>query len=142
MKVPKIIIDTNVLVSALRSRSGASFKLLSLVDKGRFKIHLSVPLVLEYEDVLMRQLPHLILTSDEVGKLLNYLCSIGSRHRIFFLWRPFLKDPKDEMLLELAVAASCTHIVTFNKRDFVGAKKFGVRVVEPKQFLAEIGELS
>lgn len=142
MKPPKIIIDTNVLVAALRSRSGASFKLLSLVDKGRFKIHLSVPLVLEYEDVLMRQLPHLILTKDEVGKLLNYLCSIASRHRIFFLWRPFLKDPKDEMVLELAVAASCTHIVTFNKRDFVGAQKFGVRVVEPKQFLAEIGELS
>lgn len=138
---PKIVIDTNVLVAALRSRSGASFKLLSLVNKDRFDIHLSVPLVVEYEDVLMRQLPHLVLTSDEVVKLLNYLCTIANRHRIFFLWRPFLKDPKDEMVLELAVTASCTHIVTFNKRDFARVEKFfGIQVVTPKEFLVEIGE--
>lgn len=139
---PKIVIDTNVLVAALRSRSGASFKLLSLVNKGRFQISLSVPLTLEYEDVLMRQLPHLVLTADEVVKLLNYLCRVAYLHPIFFLWRPFLKDPKDEMILELAVAGSCTYIVTFNKRDFVGVRKFGIRVVTPREFLVEIGELS
>ncbi|MEM6520830.1 MAG: PIN domain-containing protein, partial [Cyanobacteria bacterium P01_C01_bin.70] len=59
---PQIVIDTNVLVAGLRSRNGSAFRLLSLVDGERFNIHLSVPLVLEYEVVLLRELPNLPLT--------------------------------------------------------------------------------
>jgi predicted nucleic acid-binding protein len=60
--------------------------------------------------------------------------------KVFFLWRPLLKDPKDDMVLEVAVAAGCTRIVTFNGKDFAGAQRFGIKVLTPQAFLAEIGE--
>lgn len=59
---------------------------------------------------------------------------------VFDFLQPFLKDPKDDMVLEAAVASGCTHIVTFNAKDFSGAEQFGVRIVSPQTFLAEIGE--
>jgi hypothetical protein len=70
---------------------------------------------------------------------LDYLCSVATRREIFFLWRPFLRDREDDLVLELAVEASCDFIVTYNKRDFEGAEKFGIRVVTPKEFLEERG---
>ena len=106
--------------AALRSRGGASFQLLSLVDSGAFEINVSVPLVREYEEVMYRELPKLTLASDDVDDLLDYLCTVANRHQIHFLWRPFLKDPKDDMVLELAVTAGCDYIITYNHRDFQG----------------------
>jgi len=141
MRLHQIVIDTNVLVAALRSRRGASYRLLRLVDGGKFTIHVSVPLVLEYEDVAKRLLEDILLTEQDIDDILDYLCAIANRHQVFYLWRPFLRDPKDDMVLELAVAADCDFIVTFNKRDFHGADRFGLRVVTPKEFLVEIGEL-
>jgi len=67
---------------------------------------------------------------------------IGARHKIHYLWRPFLPDPKDDMVLEIAVAGQCEYIVTYNEKDFRGAAQFGVKVVTPQAFLEEIGELS
>jgi len=58
------------------------------------------------------------------------------------IWRPYLRDPKDEMVLETAVAGGCDAIVTYNRRDFVGAEKFGIQVLSPKAFLQQIGELA
>jgi predicted nucleic acid-binding protein len=81
------------------------------------------------------------LEADDVDDLLNYLCAAANRHQIHFLWRPFLKDPKDEMVLELAVSACCDYIVTYNHRDFLGAETFGVQVIEPAELLRSIGEL-
>ena len=141
MVCPQIVMDTNVLITALRSRRGASFQLFSLIGSGAFEINLSVPLVLEYEEVIYRELSFLTLEADNVDDLLNYLCSAANRHQINFLWRPFLKDPKDEMVLELAVSACCDHVVTYNQRDFLGAETFGVEVIEPVQLLRIIGEL-
>jgi len=137
----QIVIDTNVLVSALRSQRGASFKLVALVGQSkRFALNVSVPLVLEYEDVAKRQMPQSGLSEQDVDDVVDYLCSVASRRRIFFLWRPFLKDPKDDMVLELAVEAQCDCIVTFNRKDFAGVEsKFGVRILTPKEFLQEIG---
>ena len=80
--------------------------MLSLVGLGRrFEVIVSVPLVLEYEEVAKRQLYTLGLSSDEVDDIIDYICSVPNRRRIFFLWRPYLKDPKDDMVLELAVEA-------------------------------------
>ena len=140
MLLPQVVIDTNVLVSALRSRRGASFKLLSLAGTGKFGISVSVPLVLEYEDVLMRNVPALLSESD-VGDLLDYLCDVADKHHIFYLWRPVLPDPKDDLVLEAAVAGSCDGIVTYNQRDFAGAERFGLDVMTPRGLLSEIGEL-
>lgn len=141
MEQPRIVIDTNVLVATLQSKWGASYKLLSLINSEKFSIHVSVPLVLEYEDVAKGLLADIPLTEQDVDDILDYLCAVAQRHQIFYLWRPFLKDPKDDMVLELAVTANCDFIVTYNKRDFQGAERFGLRVVTPKEFLEEIGEL-
>ncbi len=141
MKKPDIVLDTNVIITAQRSQRGASAKLMSLVGTGRFEIHLSVPLTLEYEDVLRRQSNILSLTQEDVTDLIDALCALSHHHKIYFLWRPQLHDAKDELVLELAVAAKCSYLVTYNKKHFVGAEKFGLKVVTPKEFLQEIGEL-
>lgn len=139
---PQVVLDTNVIYSGLRSRRGASFKLLSLLGSGRFEIHLSVPLVLEYEEVLQEKRRDLGLTEADVDDFLNYLCQIGGLHEIHFLWRPRLKDPDDEMILELAVGAGCEYIVTYNKEDFPGVEKFGIELVTAKELLQKIRALS
>jgi len=141
MRRPQVVLDTNVLVSGLRSRHGAAFRLLELVDTGRFDIHLSVPLALEYEDALSRQVGEGKVRQSVADAVLDYLCRVANRHPIFFLWRPFLRDPRDDMVLELAVKGGCEIIVTFNERDFVGADDFGIRALTPAAFLAEIGAL-
>ena len=142
MPVPQIVIDTNVIVAGLRSRRGCSFRLLTLVGAGQFDIHLSVPLVLEYEEVLLRQLPNLSVTSADVQNLIVFHCLVGAHHQIFFLWRPYLLDPKDDMVLELAVKAECDSVITYNLRDFAGIEKFGLKAIEPVEFLRSIGALS
>jgi putative PIN family toxin of toxin-antitoxin system len=139
---PQIVLDTNVLVAALRSRRGAAFQLVSLLPAERFTINLSVPLVLEYEEALSQYRDVLSLTATEITDFLDFVCAKATLHEIFFLWRPMLTDPDDEMLLELAVKARCRNIVTYNTRNFRGAEKFGIAVVTPKVFLSAIGEFS
>lgn len=137
-----MVLDTSVVVAALRSRQGASFKLLSLLEKGQFEMALSVPLLFEYEDALVRHTDAGLYTRQDVEGLLDYFCNIAHLQSIFFLWRPYLLDVKDEMVLELAVAAGCEAIVTHNQRDFVGAGKLGVRIYPPKDFLRILEETS
>ena len=133
--------DTNILICALRSRRGPSFKMLSLVGKGGFDIHLSVPLVLEYEAVAKRSRWRDKPAWRHVSNILDYLCAVGRQDQIHFLWRPRARDPKDDMVIEVAVAGQCDGIVTYNKKDFAGAKSFGVELFTPKEFLKKIGEL-
>jgi putative PIN family toxin of toxin-antitoxin system len=141
MDVPQIVIDTNVLVAALRSRRGASHKLLRFIDSGKFQVNISVPLALEYEDAAKRMIGEILPTARDIDDIINYICRIANRRNIYYLWRPFLKDPKDDMLLELAVVGQCDVIITFNTRDFNGAEQFGLRIMTPKQFLDKIGVL-
>ena len=141
MPLPQIVIDTNVIVAGLRSRRGSAFKLLILINTGQFDIHLSIPLVLEYTEVLLRELPNLYLSREEVDDLIDFYCAVGVQHEIFFLWRPFLRDPKDDMVLELAVKAGCESIITYNTRDFAGVGQFGLSLLEPSDFLCLIGKL-
>jgi putative PIN family toxin of toxin-antitoxin system len=139
--VPRIVLDTNVLISALRSKRGASYKLLSLVGGDAFDIVVSVPLVVEYEAVAKRQSERLGLTAADIDDILDYLCQVGLHREIFFLWRPVLRDPKDDLLLEVAVESESDYIVTHNGRDFVGASHFRVNVIGPREFLEVIGQL-
>ena len=132
----RVVLDTNVLVAALRSRRGASFRLLELLRAGLFEIAVSVPLILEYEAELVRHAELLGLSRREAEGLVNFLCKIAHRQEIYFLWRPTLADPKDEFILELAVAASADAIITHNIRDFRGATRFAPRVMSPGEFLA------
>ncbi len=131
----QIILDTNVLVTAFRSSLGVSYRLLALVESGKFQLNVSTPLVAEYEEVLRRNVP-----SVDAPAVVDYLCGISNRHRIFYLWRPVLKDPDDDFILELAVKCGAI-IVTWNTRDFRKASLFGVEVMTPRDFLKKIGEL-
>jgi putative PIN family toxin of toxin-antitoxin system len=137
----QVVLDTNVLVAALRSRQGASFALLSRVgsEDAGFEIHLSVPLLFEYEDVLQRQATATGLTQADIGDVLDFLCAVAHHRQIFFLWRPVLRDPRDDMVLELAVEARADYVVTFNTRDFAGAEQFGVQVTTPGELLRKLG---
>lgn len=139
MPVPQIVLDTNVIVSGLKSRRGGAFQLLQRVGTGLFDIHLSVPLVLEYREVLLRESTRLDITPPEIESVIEFHCSVAKRHKIFFLWRPYLPDPKDDMVLELAVKASCDTVISFNQRDFVGIEQFGLKVTTPTEFLKSIG---
>ena len=100
-----------------------------------------MPLILEYEDVAQRFRGELGLSQEDVSDLIDALCSQAHHHEIYFLWRPSLSDPNDELILELAVSAQCDYIVTHNTKDFKGAEKFGIKVVTPGQFLKIIGEV-
>ena len=141
MKPINIVLDTNVLVSALHSSNGASYKLLSLIDNGDFLLNLSVPLFLEYETVTMRDCLKLPLKKADILDILNYLAKVSNKREIFFLWRPYLKDPKDDLVLEVAVESQSKVIVSYNKKDFVGVDKLGIKVLTPKEFLQKRGLL-
>ena len=109
-----------------------------LVGTGAFEFALSVPLVLEYEDAAKRLGADTALSHAEIDDVLDYLVASSRRQEIHFLWRPTLRDPADDMVLELAVAAGADRIVTFNTRDFAGSESFGVRAVTPRVLLDEL----
>lgn len=141
MPKSRIVIDTNVFISALRSRRGASFKLFSMLGGSAFDISVSVPLVLEYETLAKRQARALGLDASTIDDILDYVCQVAGRREIFFLWRPFLKDPNDDLVLELAVESESEFIITYNRRDFVGIETFGIKVLTPKELLQKLGEI-
>ncbi|MCP5415456.1 MAG: putative toxin-antitoxin system toxin component, PIN family [Chromatiaceae bacterium] len=134
-----VVIDTNVLVSALRSKLGASHKLLILLPNGAYQPNISVPLFVEYESVVKREGMLNGLSEVDIDAILDYLLSKSSIRKVFYLWRPTLKDPKDDLVLEVAVESQSKYIITFNKRDFKGAEKFGIKVVTPQEFMSERG---
>lgn len=127
-------------MAALRSKRGASHRLLSMIDSGKFQIAISVPLLIEYEDVLKRKSLNTPLTRDDIYVVLDYLCTVADKRAIYFLWRPFLKDPKDDMVLELAVESQSDYIVTYNVDDFKLIERFNVKAITPKDFLKLIRE--
>jgi putative PIN family toxin of toxin-antitoxin system len=130
----RVVFDTNVLYSALRSRLGISFRLLQLIGTQRFSLQVSAPLIAEYEAVLKRG--NLALRHDQIDDVIDFLCAHSEHHKIFYLWRPTLKDPDDDFLLELAVKAQAS-IVTWNIADFKNASKFGVSVLTPREFFQQ-----
>lgn len=134
----EIIMDTNVLFAGLYSASGASFKILEFLTEGRLRTVISTPLLFEYEDVLKRNRTMLQLTDDEIEVVLDNLCEFSRHQKVYFLWRPYLSDPKDDLVLELAVAAKANTIVTHNLKDFARIDKFGVEAITPKTLLERL----
>lgn len=139
MGLSQIVIDSNVIVSGLRSSLGASNKLLGLIGLKHFEMNLSVPLVIEYEKALFDHKSDLPYSRTEIIKILDYICSNSKHIVVHYLWRPFLKDPRDDMVLELAVASGSKYIISFNHKDFVGSEQFGISLLYPKDFLKKIG---
>jgi putative PIN family toxin of toxin-antitoxin system len=139
---PSVVIDTNVLIAGLRSATGASYQVLDRLGSEAFLVNISVPLILEYEAVAKEHARELGLTFGEIDDVLDFICQIAEPRTIFYLWRPFLPDPRDDLVLELAVEAGAQFIVTHNRRDFVGAEQFGVTILSPGAFLRQLGVLS
>ncbi|MFM1905086.1 MAG: hypothetical protein RLZZ440_2986 [Planctomycetota bacterium] len=137
----RAVLDTSVIVAASRSRRGASFELLRLLDSRAFEAALSVALYAEWQDALARpenRPPG--ISAEAAAGFLRYLASLSVIQPIYFLWRPLLPDPDDDMILELAVAAGCQVIVTHNLRDFRGCDRFGLAVMSPAAFLKHVSE--
>jgi putative PIN family toxin of toxin-antitoxin system len=136
----QVIIDTNVLVAGFKSKKGQSYKLFQKLVNDEFQIALSVPLVLEYETILKRELNRKIFSDKDIEEIINYLCKIGIPIKIYYLWRPFLKDPYDDHVLEVALTAKCKYIITYNKKDFLLAKELGIEAITPYEFMEILGE--
>jgi putative PIN family toxin of toxin-antitoxin system len=141
MKPFQVVIDTNVFIAALRSQYGASHKLFRRLGSDKFEINLSVFLAIEYEEAAKNLVGKSSLRGREIEDILDHVCSVANRRKVYYLWRPFLIDPKDDMVLELAVGAGCGIMVTYNKTHFEGVKQFGIRVLAGQEFLQVIGEL-
>jgi putative PIN family toxin of toxin-antitoxin system len=139
--LPKLILDTNILVAATRNAKGPSFALVQHIRYARARMLCSPALFLEYESVLKRptQLQASGLTADDVDGILNELARFIEPVTTHYQWRPQLRDPADEMVLEAAVNGQVQAIVTYNLRDFVPAKLFGIPVINPQQAFAMFG---
>ncbi|MCH9740737.1 MAG: putative toxin-antitoxin system toxin component, PIN family [Epsilonproteobacteria bacterium] len=140
----KIVIDTNIVLSALFSNKGASNKLLVWLFENKKKYNVvSNTLVTEFEDVLTREKnlkQFNNLQKEDVLAFIDDICLISYHQSIHFLWRPFLTDSNDDMVLEVAVNANAGAIITFNPKDFKGVKEsFGIDIFTPKEYLTNIG---
>jgi putative PIN family toxin of toxin-antitoxin system len=136
-----MVLDTDVLVAAMRSPGGASAAILRSVRKGRVTLLLSVPLALEYEAVCQKSEHRLAagLNERQVDTFVNAVIAMAEPVETHFLWRPQLRDPNDEMVLEVAVNGRADALVTFNVRDYGEAPSlFGVDLLLPQTAIARI----
>ncbi len=140
-RVLQIILDTNILIAAFRSRRGVANLLLDKLKDSRWQVNVSTALLLEYEEVLKRSEMKDFVSKSDVDVFLDGLCTIAEFNDIFYLWRLLAKDPNDAFILELAVRVSADFIITYNKKDFPAAADFDIQLVTPKEFLQYVGDL-
>ena len=137
----KVAFDTDVIVAALRSRSGASNALLRMLGERQIEAVASVPMMLEYEAVLMRpeQRQATGMSVQDVNVFLDTLALLITPAVPYFLWRPLLRDPEDEMVLDAAVNGGAEAIATFNVQDFLpGQNLFNVQILTPAETLRRL----
>ncbi len=136
----RVVLDTNVLVAAIRSRKGASYQLLSLLPANKFEIAISNALYFEYLEVLLRSdIRPAAMTELEMIDAIEEITKSAIYQDVFFRWRPWLNDKNDDMVLELAIASQCDFIVTFNLKDFRNIDVFGIEAITPSDFLEFLG---
>jgi putative PIN family toxin of toxin-antitoxin system len=128
--------DTNVLFAGLRSRRGASFQILDGLWQRKWTLVLSNTVLTEYEEILKREATVLDFSAERIDKLLNALCSLADRRQLSESWVPALTDSDDEALVHLAVEARADYLVSHNIRHLAPARKLGVTLLEPREFLA------
>lgn len=137
----KIVIDTNVLLSALFSNKGKSYELIDLLnikaEKNIFFNVISVPLALEFEEVILRpknRKKYDYFNEEDLKLIISDIISISYRTKLYFLWRPFLRDSFDDKVLETAVNGRANAIITYNTKDFDGVKKyFNIDILTPAE---------
>jgi putative PIN family toxin of toxin-antitoxin system len=131
----QVVLDTNILVAAMRSKQGASHRLLSSLGDSRWRPNLTVAVALEYEAVLKRNCREFGLSEADIDDLLDGIFSCAGLHPLYYLWRPIAADPDDDLVLEAAIASHSDFVVTFNKRDFPESRRFGIQCLNPREFL-------
>ena len=133
-----VTLDTNIIYQALKSANGASFFILQQVRERKIQIALSIPLFEEYEDVLKRKksLEDFGLDVEDIDKFLRFIAYVGKPYKTYFLFRPNLKDEKDNMVVEVAVTSQCDYLVTSNTKDFRNAELIfdQLKIVTPSEF--------
>jgi predicted nucleic acid-binding protein len=129
----RLVLDADVLVAATRSRRGASAAWLRAGLRREVQLLASVPLMLQYESVLLRpgQQAASIFSPLELHELVDAIAVVATRVTVSYLWRPTLRDPDDELVLETAVNGGAELMLTFNERDFAGAERFAPRISRP-----------
>ncbi|MFN5632829.1 MAG: putative toxin-antitoxin system toxin component, PIN family [Sphingomonadales bacterium] len=137
----RVVLDTDVIVTALRSATGGSNAVLREAAHGRITPLVTPALFLEYEAVLKRPEQRLVhgIGLRDIDRFLSALAAACEAVEVSFQWRPQLSDANDEMVLETAVNGQADALITHNVRDFVkGAERFGLRVLRPGEFLKEL----
>ena len=135
MKPLQIVVDTNVVSAAMRSKSGVSNAFLRLLNDPRVRFHISNALLLEYEEVLRREQTALDLQDQDIEDLLDGFCAFGQKHYRLFTWRPASGDPDDDLVVDLALSARVDYLVTYNLRDLQFVEQYGIVLVTPRQVL-------
>jgi putative PIN family toxin of toxin-antitoxin system len=137
----RLVLDTDVVVAAMRSPSGASSALLEAALGDKVTLLANVALMLEYEAVCGRR-EHMgtaKFNSKQLSIFLDAIAALVEPVESHFIWRPQLRDPSDEMVLEAAVNRAADAIVSFNSRDFGPAPtRFGIRVLLPREALRSV----
>jgi putative PIN family toxin of toxin-antitoxin system len=135
----RVVIDSNVVVTAIRSKVGWSHKLLfSIGIDRRWQPFLSGPLLQEYTEQVFKHSHIPAWSREECDDFLDHLCASSCWCEVYFLWRPLLQDVDDHMVMEAALAASAEYIITFNKNDLKPAETFGITLMTPREFLLHL----
>jgi predicted nucleic acid-binding protein len=141
MKRYRVILDTNVIVAALRSQEGASYRLLMTIGHPRWQSVVTPALMLEYEAVLRRPGNAPGLSAKDVSDILDLIYRESHRQFVYFSWRPLSSDPGDDLILDAGVAGACDFVVTFNERHMRPARELSMEVLKPADLLRRIGEI-
>ena len=139
--IKRIVLDTSVVAAALRTRVGAGNAVLRLVATGELIMLATPPLFLEYEDVLKRPEQRLAnrLTIEEIDRFLAELAALIEPVELHFRWRPQVRDPNDEMVLEAAINSAADGLVTYNVADFRSAgERFHIPILRPGDLLRKV----
>lgn len=136
-----VTVDSNVIFQALYSNRGASYRILQLLKDGKIQFALSVPVFMEYCDLLKRQSTIELagLSAAQINAVLDFIAFSGLEHKISFLYRPNLADESDNKFIELALASQSRYLITANIKHYTNNNElilFGVEVVTPGEFMA------
>jgi predicted nucleic acid-binding protein len=141
MKRYRVILDTNVVLAAMRSQTGASHRLLATIGHMRWQSVVTPALMYEYEDVARRPDALPGLSSQDITNFLDMIYRESHRQFVWFAWRPLSPDPGDDAILEAAIAGRCDYVVSFNERHLRVVREFGIEVLKPVDLLKLIGEI-
>ena len=138
----RAVLDTNILLSSLRSRNGASYQILLRLVRKEFELIIGNTVLAEYEEVLKRECPTFGIPIATVDRLLDALCAASTYFQTSSFWKPALPDPDDEAFAQLALEAKVGYLITHNRRHFPPDRLPALQVILPKEFLLILKSLN